>query len=324
MDLLIGGIAAVGAGVFTNPLEVIKTRMQLQGELAAKGQYTVHYRNILSASYVIIKHDGILSLQAGLTPALWFQFVMNGTRLGRYIIQRFKAFKTVVVGTYQILYDKGYTKDKNGNSIFYKSVLVGGVCGMLGAWTGSPLYLVKTHLQAQAAKEIAFGHQHNHEGAWQAFKHIYNAQGIKGLFRGGASSMPRAFSGSTSQLTSFSYCKEWLLNYPTFQNSPVLTAFVASMTSGVVIGLCMTPFDLIALRLYNQGVDSEGRGLLYKNYTDCVVKIYKSEGLLGFSKGLSGNYFRLGPHTVLCLMFWDYYKDLYGRFRAKHRQQVNV
>ncbi|XP_031349945.1 solute carrier family 25 member 35-like isoform X2 [Photinus pyralis] len=298
MDLLIGGIAAVGAGVFTNPLEVIKTRMQLQGELAAKGQYTVHYRNILSASYVIIKHDGILSLQAGLTPALWFQFVMNGTRLG----------------TYQILYDKGYTKDKNGNSIFYKSVLVGGVCGMLGAWTGSPLYLVKTHLQAQAAKEIAFGHQHNHEGAWQAFKHIYNAQGIKGLFRGGASSMPRAFSGSTSQLTSFSYCKEWLLNYPTFQNSPVLTAFVASMTSGVVIGLCMTPFDLIALRLYNQGVDANGKGLLYNGYLDCVGKIWSAEGFLGFYKGLSASYIRLGPHTVLSLVFWDKLKDLFKQF----------
>jgi len=39
-----GGMAAVGAGVFTNPLEVVKIRMQLQGELQAKGQYSVHYR----------------------------------------------------------------------------------------------------------------------------------------------------------------------------------------------------------------------------------------------------------------------------------------
>lgn len=295
MDLLIGGIAAVGAGVFTNPLEVIKTRMQLQGELASKGQYTVHYKNILSATYVIVKHDGIRSLQAGLAPALWFQFVMNGTRLG----------------TYQILFENGYTKDNEGNSVFYKSVLVGGVCGILGAWAGSPLYLVKTHLQAQAAQEIAFGHQHNHGGTWKAFKHIYTTQGIKGLFRGGASSMPRAFSGSTSQLTSFAYSKEWLMKYSAFHDSPVLTAFVASITSGVVIGLCMTPFDLIALRLYNQGVDANGKGLLYNGYTDCVVKIWRSEGFFGFYKGLGASYIRLAPHTVLSLVFWDKLKDIF-------------
>jgi len=44
MELVLGGVAAVGAGLFSNPLEVIKIRMQLQGELQAKGKYAVHYR----------------------------------------------------------------------------------------------------------------------------------------------------------------------------------------------------------------------------------------------------------------------------------------
>lgn len=82
MDFMIGGLAAVGAGFFTNPLEVVKTRMQLQGELHAKGQHTVHYKNIIHASYTIAKHDGMLALQAGLVPGLWFQLILNGTRLG--------------------------------------------------------------------------------------------------------------------------------------------------------------------------------------------------------------------------------------------------
>ncbi|KAK5645019.1 hypothetical protein RI129_006319 [Pyrocoelia pectoralis] len=298
MDFMIGGMAAVGAGVFTNPLEVVKTRMQLQGELAARGQYTVHYKNIFSATYMIAKHDGILSLQAGLAPALWFQLVLNGTRLGAY----------------QFLSDRGYTTDKNGKIVFYKSVIVGGLCGVLGGCTGSPLYLVKTHLQGQAAKEIAFGHQHNHEGTWKALKNIYKTQGVKGLFRGNFSSIPRTFVGSTSQLTSFDFCKQWLLKNPVFQNAPLTTAFTASMISGISISICMTPFDLIATRLYNQGVDANGKGLLYSSYLDCVVKIWKSEGFLGFYKGIGPSYVRLGPHTVLCLVFWDKLKDAYKKF----------
>lgn len=83
MDFAIGGLAAVGAGFFTNPLEVIKTRMQLQGELQAKGQHAVHYRNVFHATYMIAKHDGVLALQNGLVPALYVQLVLNGVRLGK-------------------------------------------------------------------------------------------------------------------------------------------------------------------------------------------------------------------------------------------------
>ena len=72
----------MGAGFFTNPLEVIKIRMQLQGELTSRGKYVVQYKNFVHAGYVIAKHDGAWALQAGLVPALWFQMFLNGIRLG--------------------------------------------------------------------------------------------------------------------------------------------------------------------------------------------------------------------------------------------------
>lgn len=87
MEFLIGGFAASCSGFFTNPLEVLKTRMQLQGELKAKGQHAVHYRNIFHGTYVIIKNEGIFALQKGLIPATWVQLIMNGSRLGTLIIR---------------------------------------------------------------------------------------------------------------------------------------------------------------------------------------------------------------------------------------------
>ena len=46
-NILIGGSAACCTGIFTNPLDVVKIRMQLQGELKARGQHTVHYRYMI-------------------------------------------------------------------------------------------------------------------------------------------------------------------------------------------------------------------------------------------------------------------------------------
>jgi solute carrier family 25 protein 34/35 len=142
---------------------------------------------------------------------------------------------------------------------------------------------------------------------------------VKGLFRGGSSAVPRAFVGSTSQLTSFAYCKEFMRKYDILTNSPLLMTFTASMVGGVAISLMMTPFDLVSTRLYNQGVDQFGKGLLYNGYTDCVLKIWKTEGFLGFYKGLGPSYFRLGPHTVLCLVFWDEFKELYSRIKPSNK-----
>ncbi|XP_072143168.1 solute carrier family 25 member 35-like isoform X3 [Dermacentor andersoni] len=188
MEFLLGGLAACGAGFFTNPLEVVKTRIQLQGELQARGHYTVHYRNVFHAFYAIGKHDGLRALQSGLSPALWYQFFMNGTRLGAY----------------HIMEDLQLTKNKNGSINVPCSIAAGAVAGCVGAFVGSPLYLVKVQLQAQSATSIAVGYQHNHEGMLAAFLRIYRRDHLRGLWRGVNAALLRVSSGSAVQLTTFS------------------------------------------------------------------------------------------------------------------------
>lgn len=70
MEFVLGALGASGAVCFTNPLEVVKTRFQLQGELKKTGNYKVHYRNFPHAVYVVAKNEGLLALQKGLFPAM--------------------------------------------------------------------------------------------------------------------------------------------------------------------------------------------------------------------------------------------------------------
>ena len=90
------------------------------------------------------------------------------------------------------------------------------------------------------------------------------------------------------------------------------------MLGGMVVTLSMTPFDVVSTRLYNQPVDEKtGRGLKYSGIFNCMYKIGTTEGLRGFYKGWSASLLRLGPHTVLSLLFWTEIRKKY--FAIKHK-----
>ncbi|PWA22625.1 hypothetical protein CCH79_00001997 [Gambusia affinis] len=298
MDFILGGGAACGACLFTNPLEVVKTRMQLQGELKSRGTYQVYYRNVFHAFYTIGKVDGLAGLQKGLVPGLFYQFFMNGVRLG----------------SYAIIESAGYIHT-NGRVSAVKTTLAGASAGVVGAVMGSPVYLVKTHLQSQSTSSIAVGHQHRHEGMIHALKVIYRQHGILGLWRGSSAAIPRVSIGSATQLSTFSSSKELVVDLKVFPQDSWLVPLSAGLISSVMVVLAMTPFDVVSTRLYNQPVDHLGKGQLYKGFSDCFSKTLKKEGLTGLYKGLGASYFRLGPHTILSLFFWDELRKLYQKLR---------
>jgi len=86
------------------------------------------------------------------------------------------------------------------------------------------------------------------------------------------------------------------------------------MTSGVMVVTAMTPFDVVSTRLYNQGTDTAGRGLLYRGVTHCFVRTFTAEGIWGFYKGAGASFFRVGPHTVLSLVIWNQLQIAYNNF----------
>lgn len=65
-----GALAACGAVTVTNPMEVVKTRLQLQGELAARGQVKKVYTSVFQALRIIAVKEGIRGTQRGLGAAV--------------------------------------------------------------------------------------------------------------------------------------------------------------------------------------------------------------------------------------------------------------
>jgi solute carrier family 25 protein 34/35 len=68
----------MGAVLFSNIPETIKTRLQLDGELA--DPKARQYKGIVDAFRKTWQYEGIRGLHAGLVPALMYQAIMNGLR----------------------------------------------------------------------------------------------------------------------------------------------------------------------------------------------------------------------------------------------------
>ena len=76
-------------------------------------------------------------------------------------------------------------------SNMFRSAACSSLAGIAGALCGSPIFLVKTHLQTSSSSAIAVGHQHQHSGVLAAFRDVYRAGGVRGLWQGATASLPR-------------------------------------------------------------------------------------------------------------------------------------
>ena len=333
VEFLLGGCATMTAALFTNPIEVVKTRMQVQGELVRIGKAQQLYTNPFQAFYLIGKEEGLRGLQSGLGPAVLYQLMMNGTRLGAY-----EPLKRL------------YTSNGEHKEM-WRSVAAGSTSGVLSAVMGSPFFLIKVRLQVQsgltqklqqqaavatsslpappggptvlsgstlassATKVLPVGHQHSYTGAWQGMYQVFREEGVRGLYRGATAAMLRVGVGSGVQLSTYDASKRFVVSISEgkLTEKSIMTHFTASLVSGVFITLAMNPFDVMSTRLYNQPV-KDGKGLLYSNVFDCAKKIVTQEGPLGFYKGFLPHYLRLGPHTILTFVFWEQLKQAATKF----------
>ena len=172
--------------------------------------------------------DGLRAIQAGLGPAMLYQLVMNGLRLG----------------TFAEMEKRGLCRDHQDQPSASRTAACSVVAGVIGGLVGSPVFLVKTHLQTSSSAGIAVGHQHQHGSMIKAFTSLYKAGGVPGLWQGASASVPRISIGSAAQLLTYTRVTEMLgPGRPAWQNN-----FLAALLSGFVVAVVINPLDVIATR----------------------------------------------------------------------------
>ncbi|XP_036618163.1 mitochondrial uncoupling protein 4-like [Trichosurus vulpecula] len=290
---ILSSFASIVAEVATFPLELTKTRLQIQGEAALNCNRffkdRTPYRGMIKTTIGIIQEEGFLKLWQGGIPAVYRQIVYSG-------------FRMVI---YEYLRDSVFGKSEDNKYPLWQSVIGGTLSGALAQFFSTPADLVKIQMQMEGVRKLQ-GKPLRYRGVHHAFLKILKEGGVRGLWIGGVPNVQRAALVNMGDLVTYDSVKRLLLLNTSLEDN-IMTHSLASICSGFVACLLGTPADVIKSRVMNQPIDEKGKGLVYKSSTDCLIQSVKGEGFLSLYKGFLPGWLRMMPWSMV---FWLTYEKI--------------
>lgn len=156
---------------------------------------------------------GIRGLYDGLTGTLLRQMT--------YSLMRFAAYDAI----------KAKLHDGPGAPPAWKMALAGSCAGGIAGVLGNPAELMMVRMQADRGKPV--GQRYNYRNSVQGLYRMAVDEGISSWFRGVVPNGIRSVLMNASQLGSYDWFKNALLESKVFQDGPVLH-FFASLGAGTV------------------------------------------------------------------------------------------
>ncbi|KAM4886337.1 brain mitochondrial carrier protein 1 isoform 1-T1 [Sylvia borin] len=266
-----GGLASIVAEFGTFPVDLTKTRLQVQGQSTDARFREVRYRGMFHALFRICREEGGRALYSGIAPALLRQ----------------ASYGTIKIGIYQSL--KRLFVDRMEDETLLINVICGVVSGVISSALANPTDVLKIRMQAQGS--LFQG------GMIGSFIDIYQQEGTRGLWRGVVPTAQRAAIVVGVELPVYDITKKHLI-LSGLMGDTIFAHFVSSFTCGLAGAIASNPVDVVRTRMMNQRA-IVGSTELYRGTLDGLLKTWKSEGFFALYKGFWPNWLRLGPWNII-------------------------
>ncbi|XP_030372924.1 mitochondrial 2-oxoglutarate/malate carrier protein-like [Scaptodrosophila lebanonensis] len=288
MKYVFGGLAGMMGSCIVQPLDLVKTRMQIAGASGSK-EYTSSFDCIAK----IFKNEGFLAFYNGLSAGLMRQATYTTTRMGVYQME---------IESYRKQFQKAPT--------VLASMGMGIFAGAIGAFVGNPAEVALIRMMAD--NRLPPNERRGYKNVGDAFVRIVKEEGLFALWRGSPPTIARAMVVNMVQLASYSQLKNFFKKY---LNEGLMLHISASMMSGLLTTITSMPLDMAKTRIQNMKV-VDGKPE-YTGTANVLVKVLKNEGVLALWKGFTPYLCRVGPHTVFAFVFLEqlnkaYYKYVLG------------
>mmetsp|Transcript_20277 Transcript_20277/g.47526 ORF Transcript_20277/g.47526 Transcript_20277/m.47526 type:complete len:285 (-) Transcript_20277:264-1118(-) len=209
----LGGAAAVFAVNFTHPIELVKSRVQ------------VNNMGIMQTCSDTLKNEGVAAFWKGLPWAYCREGSYTAIRLGAYAPVR----DAIGAG--------------KPDSPVYMKFFAGALTGMIGSIAGNPFDVLKTLSQTNKGKSIPLS---------TLVGQMYKDQGVGGFYRGVGVNVMRAVVLNATKMGVYDVAKGQVVSSTGWTRKDPRTAFCSSFLAGFFMTCTVAPFDRIRTKLMSQ------------------------------------------------------------------------
>lgn len=177
------------SGFITNPIDVVKVRLQLDNQLSGNKNIFAnrYYKGFLRGGIIIAQDEGIRGLYKGVGASVLREGIYSTFRLGAY-----EPVKELLGASHPL-------------APLWKKIIAGAITGSIGSTIANPTDLVKIRMQGEG--KLRPGVKPRYRNTFHAFFTIIKHDGVLGLWRGVGPTVKRAAILSATQIPAYDHTK---------------------------------------------------------------------------------------------------------------------
>jgi len=283
-----GAVAGVSEILVMYPLDVVKTRVQLQ---TGKGTGADSYNGMVDCFRKIIKNEGFGRLYRGIEAPI----LMEAPK---------RATKFAANDAWGKVYRDAFGIAKMNQSL---SILTGATAGATEAFVVVPFELIKIRLQDRASAG-------KYTGMVDCVIKTVKAEGPLALYNGLESTMWRHILWNAGYFGCIFQVRELL---PKADNKTTQMGYdlLSGATGGTFGTILNTPMDVVKSRIQNSPKIA-GSVPKYNWAWPAVGTVFKEEGFAALYKGFLPKVLRLGPGGGILLVVFTGVMDFFRKMKA--------
>lgn len=286
VHIISGSIAGGTAAVLTAPLDLVKTRLQVQ-------KHPVHLYESNRNPKLVPKYQGTLGTLALTLKEEGFRGWYKG--LGSYLLGLVPSW-SIYFTTYNTFKHRLYETQIGPDSIVLKHITAALGAGIVTSCATNPLWLIKVRLQTQYASSRPA----KYKGIAHAFATIYKEEGVRGFFKGLKVSL-LGVSHVAIQFPLYEYSKEKFSQNSGDEVSISLEQVLFASTFSKVVATSLTyPHEVLRSRFQTQ--------LSWRNQSiaSAGLRIVREEGVVALFRGMGTNLVRVVPSCAVTFLVYEY------------------
>ena len=286
-----GAVAGISELAVMYPLDVVKTRMQLQSSTVAAEE---KYKGLVDCVSRIVKREGFKQLYKGISSPFLMEAPKRATKF---------AFNEKFKDLYGGMLGPGAQQTV--------AIISGASAGAVEASVIVPFELVKVQMQDVTCK---------FDSPVAVLRDIIRRQGLLGIYQGLEATVWRHAFWNAGY---FGIIFQVRNSLPPVQsaNEKIRNDLIAGTIGGTMGCVFNTPFDVVKSRIQStSNVEKLADGTVVKKYNwavPSVLKVYQEEGFRALYKGFVPKIARLGPGGGILLIVFSTITDFFKEMRAQ-------